>query len=480
MTFEPSLSGFPRHIGLTTTPSALASFATDQSGRPGTQPLAIAACSSTAEIQAVIRWAARGGVPLVPVSSPGGPRRRGDTVCPRPAVVLDLSAMQRIIHVDARDAIAIIEPGVTFAQFEAALKPHGLRSFRPLAPRATKSVLAAFLEREPMTVPGQHWDSADPLSSFELVFGSGDIFHTGGAALPGTLEENLARGNRQMVSTGPMHTDFGRVIQGAQGALGVVSWASIYCQRIPAIEVPLFAGSDSLDAIVELCYRMLRRRPGGQMFILNAGQLALLLARSAEEFQLLKHKLPPWILYVELSASEHFPEEAIAFRRADLARDAASLSVDVSATLGGFPASSMVQRQCTEAGLVDPALGLAYEEIFFLSQLDKVQKHLDTLDSSDAAETCVYVQPLAHGVNAHCQFTFLAKAGEERRLSQRAVKAAEHFATSGGFFSRPYHPWAHVPFMRDEAIAPMLDRAKRLFDPQSVLQPNSQSLGACQ
>ncbi|HKT16357.1 MAG TPA: FAD-binding oxidoreductase, partial [Allosphingosinicella sp.] len=470
-------AGFPKGIAMTTDAAVTTALSSDESGRTGARPLAVAHCSSTADVQAVVRWAIRSGVPLVPISSKGGPRRRGDTICARPAVVMDLSGMDRVVHVDGRDAIAIIEPGVTFPQFDAALKPHGLRSFRPLAPRATKSVLAAFLEREPMTVPGSHWDSADPLSSFELVFGTGDVFRTGGAALPGSLEDNLARGNRQMVSTGPMHTDFGRVIQGAQGALGIVCWGSIYCQRIPTLEVPLFAASEKLDAIVDLGYRMLRRRPTGQMFILNAAQLALLLAGSPQEFRAIKAKLPQWILYVELSASEYYPEEAIAFRRADLERDAASLSVSVTADLGGLSAGTVAQRQMTGNGPVEAAVGLASEEVFFLTQLDKIQEHLDSLEPADTAEACVYVQPLAHGVNAHCQFTFLAEPGSAAALRQRAVDSAERLAASGGFFSRPYHPWAHVPFERDKGIAPLLHRTKALFDPKSILQPEAQSLG---
>lgn len=471
-----SLAGFPKDIAITTDAAVAAAFSRDESGRMGATPMAVAHCASTADVQAVVRWALRSGVPLVPISSKGGPRRRGDTVCVRSAVVIDLSGMDRVIHVDGRDAIAIIEPGVTFPQFDTALRPHGLRSFRPLAPRGTKSVLAAFLEREPMTVPGSHWDSADPLSAFELVFGTGDVFRTGGAALPGSLEENLARGNRQMISTGPMHTDFGRVVQGAQGALGVVCWGSIYCQRIPTLEIPLFAVSESLDAVVDLGYRMLRRRAAGQMFILNAAQLALLIAGSIEEFRALRAKLPAWILYLELSASEYYPEEEIAFKHADLERDAASLSVAVTAELGSLSASAVARRQVAGNGSAAP-LGLASEEVFFLTQLDKVQKHLESLEPAHAAETCVYVQPLAHGVNAHCQFTFMAEPNSAASLRRRAVDTAERMAANGGFFSRPYHPWAHVPFERDKTIAPLLNRTKELFDPKSVLQPQAQCLG---
>lgn len=179
------LAGFPAGVTLVLDRAELIGWATDASRRRGAVPLAIARPVSADEVQQVIQWANLTGVPLVPASSAEGPRRRGDTVCSRPALILDLSRLDRIIHVDGRDAITVIEPGVSFAAFDKALRPHGLRSFRPLLARPAKSVIAAFLEREPITVPGQHWDSADPLGATEFVFGTGKPYRTGGGPSQG-------------------------------------------------------------------------------------------------------------------------------------------------------------------------------------------------------------------------------------------------------------------------------------------------------
>lgn len=471
------LAGFPAGVTLVRDSTELRGWASDASRRNGAVPLGIARPASSDEVQQVMQWANRAGVPLVPASSGEGPRRRGDTICPRPAVILDLSRLDRVIHVDGRDAIAVIEPGVTFAAFEAALRPHGLRSFRPLLARRTKSVIAAFLEREPITVPGRHWDSADPVGATEFVFGTGKPYRTGGAAFPGTLEENLALGNRQMLSVGPAHTDFARVIQGSQGALGVVTWASIYCRRLPAREMPLFASADKLEPVVELAYRLLRRRPAGQLFLMNGHQLALLCATGAAQYRTLAARLPRWLLYFELSAPDYFPDEAIAYQRADVERDVAELGADLAAEVAGIPADRLSAR--LEALGDQPArnLGLASEEVFCLSQLDKVERLLGHVGGAIADEACVYLQPLVHGVNAHCQLSLLAPMDGQAALSAKAVDVAEALAATGGFFSRPYHPWAHVPFGRDETIVPLLAKTKAIFDPRKVLQPGAQSLG---
>ena len=458
----------------------LSEFQADESGRKGARPLAIVYPSDTEQLRQVVQLAASHETRLIPVSSAAGPRRRGDTISDTPAVVVDLSGMSRVINVDGRDAIALIEVGVTFARFAAALKPHGLRPYQPLQPRAAKSVVAAFLEREPTTVPGKHWDSADPLGGMEAVFGSGDIFRTGGASMPGKIEDSLAIGNRQMYSLGPSHTDFGRVLQGSQGALGIVAWASVYCQPIPALEVPLFATSDQLEKLIELCYRLLRRRIEGQLFLVNAMQLALILAADGHEFESLKRSLPAWTVYLELTAPDYFPEESIAYQRALLDADVAELGVSLAPELAGMSGAHMaaVLRDYPEKPR-SAQLGMAVQEVFFLSQLDRLPMHINAVAEFGKDRDCaIYIQPMVHGVNAHCQFSYLAPASQADDLVKLARSVAQRCAETGGFFSRPYHPWADIPFARDPHIVPLLKKAKNMLDPHGVLQPGALSLGA--
>ena len=59
---------------------------------------------------------------------------------------------------------------MTFSALDKALAPHGLRSFKPLLPRAQKSAIASYLEREPLLQAKEHWDTLDPLG------GAGDFF----------------------------------------------------------------------------------------------------------------------------------------------------------------------------------------------------------------------------------------------------------------------------------------------------------------
>ena len=101
----------------------------------------------------------------------------------------------------------MVEPGVTFAELIPEMERNDLAPFMPLAPRGSKSVVTSALEREPITIPRHHWNPQDPLRCVEIIYGIGDLFRTGSAAGPGTLEEQWEIGRAQVRATGPAHTD---------------------------------------------------------------------------------------------------------------------------------------------------------------------------------------------------------------------------------------------------------------------------------
>ena len=78
---------------------------------------------------------------------------------------------------------------VTFGELIPAAAKKGLRLNMPLQPRQTKSVVGSMLSREPVIMPHYHWDISDPIGSTEVVFGTGDMFRTGAAAGPGSIED---------------------------------------------------------------------------------------------------------------------------------------------------------------------------------------------------------------------------------------------------------------------------------------------------
>ena len=210
----------------------LAEYSSDLSFTPEIEPKLIITPTNADEVQKIIEWANDELIPLVPVSS-GPPHFRGDTV---PSIVnsviVDLSGMKNVIRIDRRNRVTMIEPGVTFDQLIPELEKEKLRLNLPLLPRKNKSVIGSMLEREPVIMPNYQWDALDPLTCIEVIFGTGDIFRTGSAAGPGSLEEQWAAKQAQVNPMGPGQTDFARVVQGAQGTIGIVTWTTVRCELI--------------------------------------------------------------------------------------------------------------------------------------------------------------------------------------------------------------------------------------------------------
>lgn len=176
----------------------LEAYSSDLSFAPKVRPRCVVKPGNAQEVQEIVKWANETGTPLVPVSS-GPPHFRGDTI-PRMggSVIVDLSHMKKIVRIDTRNRVAMVEPGVTFSELQPELEKVGLSAYMPLCPRGSKSVVGSILEREPITMPAHHWDSTDPFLCAELIYGTGDAMRTGEAAGPETTEEQWKLGKSQM------------------------------------------------------------------------------------------------------------------------------------------------------------------------------------------------------------------------------------------------------------------------------------------
>ena len=261
-------------------PASLEEYAQDESFVPRLTPWAVVRPGSAEEVQQIVAWANETATPLVPVSS-GGPHFHGDTVPSVPgAVMLDLRRMDKILRVDRRNRMVVIEPGVTYPQLQAALAEEGMRVTPPLLPRANKSVVASLLERQPTLIPRYNFHLPEPLRSCGVVWGNGETMFTGEAGTgPESLEAQWQAGGVQADPKGPAQTDFFRLLTGAQGTMGVVTWAAVKCELLPAAHEYLFAAAAELDELVDFTYRLDRVRLGDEVLIVNDAYLARLLAR---------------------------------------------------------------------------------------------------------------------------------------------------------------------------------------------------------
>jgi len=466
-------------------PQVLESYSRDDSFAKPLPPALVAWPRSAADVQLIVRFAAEHGAPVIAVSSAPGYRQRGDTVPTRPgSLVMDLSKMNSILRIDRKNRVAMVEPGVTFGQLIPEVERQGLRLLQPLCPRKGKSVLASALEREPVTIPRYHWDASDPLLCTELVFGTGDLFRTGSAAGPGTLEEQLAAGSAQKNPMGPTQFSLFQTVQGAQGTLAIATWATLKCELKPSLQKVRYAQADDLGGLRDFAHGLLKFRIGDELMIMNRRAFSSLAAGETGDPQGIMPGLREWLLVAVLSGRGESAGERVAYLESDLAEIARRSGASPETGLDGISNEGMLAAlsSACERPWQYRSRG-ACQPIFFITTLDRADSFVgiarETLRDSPAylRDFGVYIQPLLQGCNCHLEFQlhYNPKSGAEVEETARAFTSLSRSLMEGGaFFSRPYGEWAAGMFERvpPETIE-TLRRVKRIFDPKGILKPGA-------
>jgi len=461
----------------------LESYASDLSFTRRVPPRLVVKPGDASQVQALVKWSNQTKTPLVPVSS-GPPRFRGDTVpAAGGAVIVDFSEMKQIQRIDRRNRVAMIEPGVTFDELTAALAEEKMRPFLPLLPRATKSVLACHLEREPIISPKHHWDIGDPMLCSEVIFGCGELFRTGSAAGPGSMEDQRKSGQAQKYPAGPSQASLHRIIQGAQGTMGCVTWITLKTQLIPEIQKPYLVSSDRLEGLHELAHWIIRLRIADECFILNNADMAAIYSNDGYNvFRELGDRLPPYILFFNVTGYEYFPEERIAWQEAYITHHAQRIGVSPVPSIGDVSAERVLQL--LQSSSAEPYWKLrpkgSCHDILFLTGRDNLSKHVETMRclaadcGYQASDMGIYIQPIVQGTSWHCEFNLFFDPEDKRQAA--AVKKISSEAVSvlmaeGAFFSRPYGAWADTAYRRDAETTSALRKVKGIFDENHVMNP---------
>lgn len=460
----------------------LETYSSDISFVNRVRPAYVVKPGTAGEVQKIIELANSTKTPLVPVSS-GAPHFKGDTVPGNGgSIIVDLSGMKKVEFVDRARRVAMVEPGVTYEELIPLCTKEGLRLNMPLLPRKSKSVVGSILEREPVLMPGYQWDMSDPLACAGLYFGNGEEFRTGQAAGPGTLKDQWKVGAMQKAPYGPGTASLHRLIQGAQGTMGIVTWMSIRCEVLPKMQEPFFAASHDLDQLIDLMSWLIRLRMVTECFILNNTNLAALFATDVEDYERIKETLPPYILFYNIVGYDYFPEERISAYIKDIAVMNQRIGLDTAKSAGLISADAMlkkIQKPCD-----DPYWKLnlkgANQDIFFLTIYDHMERQIAAMKEMSEeigyspTDLGLYIQPIVQGTGYHCEFNLFYDPysyTESDRVKDLTSMATKGLMNMGAFFSRPYGDEANWIFNRDAATTDALRRIKKIFDPNHVMNP---------
>jgi len=469
---EGSLSSEPRDIAAFQISNPLIDSAT--------KPSYIVRPSKVEELQELLRLANESGLNLTIASSTGN-HCRGGFAAVRENILIDLSYWKRIPWVDRRNRVCLIEPGVTYGELLGALEPHGMTVPMPLSQRSGKSVIAAMMDREPTSWPNRQWDTNDPVASTEFIFGNGEIFRTGAAGGPGTLEQQRAIGGAQKSPLGPSQTDFHRVIQGSQGTMGIVTWISVRAELRPTIEQPFLLGADSLLELIPFIYEVQRQWLGEHSFVLNRTAAAMLMSvQGSGDFEAMRSSLPRYVCLQNIAGFERMPRKRVEYQRNDIESIAKKNKLSMTMSRGKIAAKALLDAATHPCGDVDWRNRLRGHclSLFFLTTLDRapglVDAFMDLADNHAIEKDTIglYVQPVVQNHACHielmCPFNPEVPSDVElvRKLEKESVV---RLAKAGAFFSRPYGSAGEVVFKQNPLNYEVLKKVKGIFDPNRVL-----------
>jgi len=463
-------------------PKVLAEYSKDFSLCSPGMPNYVVKPKNAQEVHQIIEFSNENKIPVVPSSSKI--HFYGATIPKQGGIVLDLTRMNRILEIDEDNRRVRIEVGVTWDQLTRELEKKGFRMIMPLLPPAKRSVVTDFLEREVPT--NTVYDYGEPLQAMEVVWPTGEIFRMGSASVNG-YPDSVSKGANP---SGP-GIDFYRLLQGAQGTMGVVTWANLKIERLPKIDKIFFAPIYDLGYAIEFLHRILPRRIGQECLLLNNVDLAAIVAEDfPSDFDRLCTTLPPWTLILVVSGLLRRPEEKIAYEEKFL-----------NETLKNeFPDMPLAENLPGFSGLRIKVLPMlrtpwpsdvpywktrykgACQSLFFITKPSLAPEFIDLVEEIafmhgyPSNDIGVYLQPIEH--NRACQLEFHFFYDPTTEIEKEKIRGLYHntaqaLLEQGAFFTRPYGDLAPMVYKRAASYAMTLKRMKKIFDPNNIMNPGN-------
>jgi glycolate oxidase len=195
------------------------------------QPDAVALPRSTKSVSTILRFANKNNIPVTPRGAGHG--YVGGCVPVRGGIALSTERMNKILEINPADFIAVVQPAVNTAEFQAAVEKLG-RFYPPdPASRANNSLGGNIAANAGGPRCLKYGVTRDYVLGLEVVLASGDIVKLGGRT-----HKN---------KTG---FDLHRLFVGSEGLLGVITEATLKLLPLPPFRANLALGFSSMNHAV--------------------------------------------------------------------------------------------------------------------------------------------------------------------------------------------------------------------------------------
>ncbi len=225
---------------LFTQPEELLVYSYDATQR-SSLPWAVVRPSSAEQIAGIMTLANRELFPVVPRGA--GTGMSGGSVPQEGGLVLSLERMKRILEIDARDLVAVVEPGVVTGDLHRAVEAVGL--FYPPDPASSRfcTIGGNVAECAGGLRAAKYGVTRDYVLGLEVVLPTGEIVHTGSRTLKSVAGYDLTR-----------------LMIGSEGTLGIATRITVKLLPLPETVRTLSAFFSSIDDAARAASAVAARR----------------------------------------------------------------------------------------------------------------------------------------------------------------------------------------------------------------------------
>jgi FAD/FMN-containing dehydrogenase len=177
-----------------------------------------------------------------------------------------------------------------------------------------------------------------------------------------------------------------------------------------------------------------------------------------------------------------YPEERVNAYKKDIVDMSKRFGLQAVKSAGGISANQILKTVQKPSG--EPYWKVRYkgacEEVMFLTINDKVNELVSVMNGQAAkagypvSDMGVYIQPIVQGTGVHCEFNLFydpKNPNEVNKVKNLSSVATKALLANGAFFSRPYGINTQMIMNRDAATVDVLNKLKKMFDPNGVMNP---------